>query len=88
MHKAKILSQPEITVQPVVKTVTPVKGEARVLVVLELPIVLIDASMASALAMNVGEVVSIAIDGAQQELLLAVTKKNSEFGNQKPLAVA
>jgi len=85
-HNVSIANHKQ-NVQPVIKQITPVKGEDRVLVTLEMPFNLKkDKKIAGDLVCEFGEVVTADFEPAQQELALSqgnVVIKKGAFGNNQ-----
>jgi hypothetical protein len=92
-HRIKILGH-EQSMQPVIKTVRPVKDKAEIVVEIEFPILFKkDKALIGALATEFGELVEIEIDPAQRDLPLqngngngtSITIKKGRFGNPEPV---
>lgn len=89
-HELQIVGQRQ-NVQPVIKSIRPVKDKAEVTIDIEFPILIKkDKALAGALATEFGEVIGIDLEPAQRELNLvdggkdsnpAVVIKKGAFGN-------
>ena len=92
IHRATIAGVGPVVVQPEIKAITPVKGEAAVLIDLRLPIKLENKKQLE-LAMSFGESVDVSLQVLQHELPLngadvgVVKKGTGPWGNAEPVAV-
>ncbi len=94
-HEVKILGHTQ-KVQPVIKSITPVKDEEKVTIEIELPILIAkDKALAGSLCAEFGELVDVELNPAQRELPLTsiqggaqpgVVIKKGRFGNPEPVA--
>jgi hypothetical protein len=93
IHRATIAGVGPVVCQPEVKSITPVRGEAAVIVDIRLPIKLEQPKLAGELAAKFGEVVDVSLQASQQQLPLGgavvgiIKKRTGPWGNAKPVAV-
>ena len=75
IHKLHLAGHGPWSIQPVLKSITPVKDEAKVVVTIDLPMLLDNKTMAGELVMLCGEVVDVKLESSQMELPIDGTVK-------------
>ncbi len=94
MHQISLCGHGPLMAQPEIVSITPVKGDEKVIVTIKLPILIKkDTKLAGDLATQFGELVDVDFNPVQQKLNLVeggasegVAIKNGPFGNPSPVA--